>query len=448
MKTLLIIILLITNLTWGDEIDFREMSINNPNTLFIDKKNLIKKINDNAIDIFNNYSSKYLNEAKFSQWGCRYHEVNIEDMRQLYLEEVSRDNYFYFLEMLGSFPIHYWCETTLRSSDSAKGFSNIYFWPKQKNRRVKKLISFYEDLVEQSWLLKLPKPSNDDQIAYELGVFIVSILFTYTLVEDDLKSDTQQAFKEHIKEIIKKYEYATNESLVGPNSVNSNHGFYFYNLKLASSIILNDNEMFRNSIRQFFSAIKNNSSESGIFKLDGKRGECALSYNYHGLNPVMAFLWNLKLQGYDLFHSKITNNHNIGEIIDSIYEASIDTNLFYAHQKKYGLTKDKFSRESCWIQDISKEESILRKDKNGMMRLQTDAGWIRIYESVFGKKKAERFKNIDAGFWAHHGKYPNTNAYIMSDIFQIGPNLSLGGISYIIYQDSFPEVDYQTVLTQ
>ncbi len=83
-----------------------------------------------------------------------------------------------------------------------------------------------------------------------------------------------------------------------------------------------------------------------------------------------------------------------------------------------------------------------------MMRTQSDSGWISIYEAIFGKQKAERFKNIEAGWWFNTEKYPSTNSYLMKDLSQVDSNLSIGGIAYIIYQDNFPKIEYETVTYQ
>ena len=460
MKTLLALLLLIPSLCFSNNINYKDWIIKKPNLLFIDKDQLIEKINNNAKTIFDNYSNKFIEESGKTQWGCRYSKYDVQDVTKLSLNQINKNNYFNYIELIGAFPIHYWCETVLRTSKSVSNSKSIYRADEWKKDREEKLKSFYNDLVKNEWLLNLPKPPNDDQIAYEIGVYLTSVLFTYTLIEEDLPKELQKNFKSQIDKLIRKYDYAQNESRVGELSVNSNHGFYYFNFKMAASIILNDNKMFQDSIKHFLKAMKANSTETGLFKLDSQRGECALHYNYHGLQPVMSMLWNLKLQGYDLFQVKLTDNHTIGQIIESVYEASMDTNLFFDHQKKYekeferkyGNQKTEERRknlyQSCWVNDIDDEQAKRRIDTNGMMRTQSDSGWISIYEATFGKQKAERFQNIEAGWWWNTEKYATTNAYSMKDVSQIDSNLSIGGISYIIYQDNFPTIDYETIVFQ
>lgn len=460
MKTLLAILLLIPSLCFSNNINYKDWIIKKPNLLFIDKDQLTKKINNNAKTIFDNYSNKFIEESGKTQWGCRYNKYNVYDVTQLSLSPIDENNYWHYIEHIGAFPIHYWCETVLRTSKSISNSKSIYRSDEWKNDRDEKLKSFYNDLVKNKWLLNLPKPSNDDQIAYEIGVYLTSVLFTYTLIEEDLPKDLQKNFESQINKLIQKYDYAQNESIVGELSVNSNHGFYYFNFKMAASIILNDNKMFQDSISYFLKAMKANTTETGLFKLDSQRGECALHYNYHGLQPVMSMLWNLKLQSYDLFQVKLTDNHTIEQIIEAVYLASIDTNLFFDHQKKYekefekkyGNQKTEERKmnyyQSCWVKDINKEQAAKRIDDNGMMRPQSDSGWISIYEAIFGKQKAERFKNIEAGWWWNTEKYPSTNSYLMKDLSQVDSNLSIGGIAYIIYQDNFPKIEYETVTYQ
>ena len=126
MKTLLALLLLIPSLCFSNNINYKDWVIKNPNLLFIDKDQLTEKINNNAKTIFDNYSNKFIEESGKTQWGCRYSKYDFQDVTKLSLNQINKNNYFNYIELIGAFPIHYWCETVLRTSKSVSNSKSIY----------------------------------------------------------------------------------------------------------------------------------------------------------------------------------------------------------------------------------------------------------------------------------------------------------------------------------
>ena len=72
--------------------------------------------------------------------------------------------------------------------------------------------------------------------------------------------------------------------------------------------------------------MKVNKTDTGLFKFDSRRGECALHYNLHVLSPLMSTLWNLNLQNIEVKNTRINGSHTIDEIVSVILDA-VNTQL-------------------------------------------------------------------------------------------------------------------------
>ena len=111
------------------------------------------------------------------------------------------------------------------------------------------------------------------------------------------------------------------------------------------SIVTNDLEMYNESVSFFYKQMRENKTDTGLFKFDSKRGECALHYNLHVLSPLMSTLWNLDLQNIDIQNTKLNGSNTIEEIVRIVIDAVNDPRIAIKQNKKLGYTEA--ARKTC-----------------------------------------------------------------------------------------------------
>ena len=214
----------------------------------------------------------------------------------------------------------------------------------EKANNLKKSIKkFYSKLVKTNYLLGFHKDENDSDHAYATSISVIPTLFVYSHMKSSFDKNEIKQIDEMFKKLVKKNEYMFSKK-VGVSKYN-NHAYYNNNLRLMVSIVTNDLEMYNKSISFFYNQMRENKTDTGLFKFDSKRGECALHYNLHVLSPLMSTLWNLDLQNIDIKNTKLNGSHTIDEIVSIVIDAVNDPRIVIKQNKKLGYTEA--ARKTC-----------------------------------------------------------------------------------------------------
>jgi len=181
----------------------------------------------------------------------------------------------------------------------------------------------------------------------------------------------------------KKNRYTFNPSQVGDGSTYNNHGMYTNNYRLLVSILFNEKKMFNESINFFLEQMKYNETETGLFKIDSKRGACALHYNLHNLSPLMSILWNLNLQGIDLSKKNLNSKDSISDIVSVIIDSVEDPKLVIEQNKKLGYSSP-YSLISCynWMSDEEKNKYVIKFNNEDLVMPYASSYWINIFMAL------------------------------------------------------------------
>ena len=116
------------------------------------------------------------------------------------------------------------------------------------SKKIDNLKNYFLELDRSKFFEKLPTPQDEIKVAYEIGKFLPSLLFTYSLIRNEFSKDEIMTLESMFKKIISRYQYVWNPSL-SENSRNDNKGLFFNNYTMLTSIILNDEKMFNSSIK-------------------------------------------------------------------------------------------------------------------------------------------------------------------------------------------------------
>jgi len=372
MKSLLVLLILIPTLSWGltfkngkqisesekvlitSDVEVKNKNllytISKPGIVYIEKKYFIENLIKNS-----NHIKCYYKALIFPKI-----DIKVQDQHSFTAHDV--------IESIGRNMLERWCHDQISNSKILNPIEN-------NNLKLKE---YFLELENSKYLLKFPRPLDDIQFAYEIGRFLPSLLFTYSLMRDEFTEAEKQKIDKMFKDLVNKYQYVWNIS----NSGKANKGLYFNNFSLLTAIIINDEKLFNQSIKKFIQIMKFNTTETGFMKKDGKRGECGLSYNLHALTPIMSTLWNLKLQGVDLTKEKLSHNHNMDEIVFAILDIANNPQKLKDFQKKYGLSKSIGSQKSCyqWM-NISEFETYYNKEFDIIMPFH-GSGWFYAYKAL------------------------------------------------------------------
>ena len=414
MKLLLVLLILIPTLSWGltfkdgkqvDEKNLNEVKLNDkdiknsntptiskPGLIFISKKDFIENLIQNSSKIF-----------------CQKRRLVLPDFKIKRQDEYSNSAHE-ILESMGEYAVERWCYEQITNFNSQSA--------KKNNETINQdLKDYFIELERTGYLLKLPRPNDNIQIAYEIGRFLPSLLFTYSLMKDDFTIEEQDKINKMFKKIVNNYNYVWNITHQGQ----ANKGLYFNNYSLLTAIIINDEKLFNQSIKKFKSIMKFNSSETGFMKKDGKRGKCGLSYNLHGLTPIMSTLWNLKIQGIDLTQEKLSDNHTMDEIVFAILDVANNPEKLKEFQKKYGLSSIS-AQKSCygWM-NKSQFQIFYNKELDVIMPFSS-SGWIYVYEALSSNPE----KNLKLFYQVGNLKYNIDTKY--------GDQNTIGVLPIAIYQ--------------
>ena len=266
----------------------------------------------------------------------------------------------------------------------------------------KELLDFYIWLANSGYLLGWHKDANDSDHAYATSISLVPTIFIYAQMKKYFSKDEQNLIEKMFLKLVKKNEYALQPSLVGEHTSYNNQGFYTNNVRLLISIVVGDNKMYNSSITYFLKQMKLNKTNSGLFKFDSIRGECALHYNLHGLSPIMSTLWNLNLQGLNLLDTKINGSHTIDEIISVIIDATEDPSIVINENKKQGYSQS--GRLTCGT------GTKTVKIGNYEIRLPYESTlWFAPYFSISGNEKnREKFQNSYLSIYYYYSGHPDT----------------------------------------
>lgn len=436
MRPLLVLLILIPTLSWGltfkngkqvDEKNLNEVKLNNidvknsnianiskPGLIFISKNDFIENLIQN--------SNKIL---------CHKRRLALPNFKIKRQDEYTNSAHD-ILYGMGEDAVVRWCYEQITNFKSQSSKINdetinqgllddlnlvtqkILTPPVDTSLNLKE---YFIELEKTEYLLKLPRPNDDIQFAYEIGRFLPSLLFTYSLMKDDFTKEEQDKINKMFKKIVNNYSYVWNITHLGK----ANKGLYFNNYSLLTAIVINDEKLFNQSIKKFKSIMKYNSSETGFMKKDGKRGECGLVYNLHGLAPIMSTLWNLRIQGIDLTQEKLSNNHSMDEIVFAILDVANNPEKLKEFQKKYGLSSNG-SQKSCY-QWMSKTIFDIHYNKELDVIMPFSAsGWIYVYKALSSNPE----ENLELFYKVKYLKY---NIDIKS-----GDQNAIGVLPIAIYQ--------------
>ena len=214
---------------------------------------------------------------------------------------------------------------------------------KKASTLKKDIKKFYSKLVKTNYLLGFHKDEDDSDHAYATSISVIPTLFVYSHMRSSFDKNEIKQIDEMFKKLVKKNEYMFSNK-TGVSRYN-NHAYYNNNLRLMVSIVTNDLEMYNESISFFYKQMRENKTDTGLFKFDSKRGECALHYNLHVLSPLMSTLWNLDLQNIDIQNTKLNGSHTIDEIVSIVIDAVNDPRIVIKQNKKLGYTEA--ARKTC-----------------------------------------------------------------------------------------------------
>ena len=329
MKKVLLLLFLLPNFTWA-----KDLAIYNPETIFISQENLLsflKKTEDHDKTCENERNVKYdLVDLKANK-NLRGHLIG-EDIR-LKLNPILKTYCNFLISKLD--------ENTEKTIKLNLEIKNFFF-----------------KLLETNYLLDFNKDYNDSDHGYATSISVVPVLFVYSHIRHSLNKDEIIKIDEMFKKLVKKNDYVLTKK-TGESRYN-NHGFYVNNLRLLVSIVTSDLDMYNDSISYFYKKMKVNKTDTGLFKFDSRRGECALHYNLHVLSPLMSTLWNLNLQNIDVKNTKLNGSHTIDEIVSIVIDAVNDPIIMIKQNKKLGYNEP--GRRTCnpRAETISFEDDEIR----------------------------------------------------------------------------------------
>lgn len=287
------------------------------------------------------------------------------------------------------------------------------------------LKNYFLELESSNFFDKLPFNSDDSGVPYELGRFIPSLLFTYSIIKNDFTLVEQEKILIMFKKMILRNKYIWIDQQVGPNASNNNQGLYFTNLALLTAILLGDDALFNSSIKKFKSIMHYNTSESGFMKIDGKRHQCSLHYNLHGLVPTLSILWNLKIQGYDLTKDKLTKNHNIDEIVSAILNIALNPKELKDFHKKYGLSRGPAGKSCMGWMSKKEIDQFYNKEINIIMPYHS-SGWIYLYD-----KLSDNQNNIESFY---KSEFLTSEFSLNRNPPGLGDNNAIGALPHLIFK--------------
>ncbi len=258
----------------------------------------------------------------------------------------------------------------------------------ESNKIKKEIINILLELADSKYLLNFPKDSRDTDHAYTTSFSVVPILFVYSQLKEYIKMNEIETIERMFKDLVKKNEYAFSSNHVG-ESTYGNHGFYANNLRLLTSIVINDSKTFNKSINFFLKNMKLNKTQSGLFKIESRRGECSLHYNLHILSAIMSTLWNLNIQSVNLINDKLTGAHNLNEIVEVIIDSVADPTIVIKENKRVGYNQS--GRKTC----SSSPEDIIKFGNNVIWLTNLSSMWFGPYYSMSNNKENKK-KFIDS----------------------------------------------------
>ena len=96
------------------------------------------------------------------------------------------------------------------------------------SNKIDNLKNYFLELDRSKFFEKLPTPQDEIQVAYEIGKFLPSLLFTYSLIKNEFSKDEVKSLESMFKNIVRRYQYVWSPSL-SENSRNDNKGLFFNN---------------------------------------------------------------------------------------------------------------------------------------------------------------------------------------------------------------------------
>ena len=314
MIRLLVLLSLLPNFTWA-----KDLAISNPETIFITQESLLSNL------------KKTENHNK----TCENEKIVKYDLVDLKANKSLRGH------LIGE-------EIRLKLNPILKTYCNFLISKLNENtEKTSKLNleikNFFFKLVDTNYLLGFNKDYDDSDHGYATSISVVPILFVYSHIRRSLNKDEIIKIDEMFKKLVKKNDYVLTKK-TGESRYN-NHGFYVNNLRLLVSIVTSDLDMYNDSISYFYKKMKVNKTDTGLFKFDSRRGECALHYNLHVLSPLMSTLWNLNLQNIEVKNTRINGSHTIDEIVSVILDAVNDPIIMIKQNKKLGYNEP--GRRTC-----------------------------------------------------------------------------------------------------
>lgn len=276
------------------------------------------------------------------------------------------------------------------------------------------------DIINKGGLKNMPNPGDNDDFPYSYSINLVPILLYYSFSQELFNTQEREIVRNWLESLTLKYDNIFDR----PN----NHRLYYLNYLLAHSIVFNDERLFNHSIKLFKSTMNEEWTKEGLLKTESERGSCALHYNYHSLNPIFGFIFNAKMQGLDLFSEPISKDFTIRDIVDSIYKATLNTDML----KKYSKTNR--AGDTC-LDNKGFSHTNSRNPEYIYTNLSSHQNaWLLFYESQYGHEAIERYKLLElperSGF----------QMYATAKLVNGFSNSSLGGIPCLFFLEDNPMI--------
>ena len=276
------------------------------------------------------------------------------------------------------------------------------------------------DIINKGGLKNMPNPGDNDDFPYSYSINLVPILLYYSFSQELFNAQEREIVRKWLESLTLRYENIFDR----PN----NHRLYYLNYLLAHSIVFNDEKLFNHSIKLFKSTMNEEWTKEGLLKSESQRGSCALHYNYHALNPIFGFIFNAKMQGLDLFSEPISKDFTISDIVDSIYKATLNTDVL----KKYSKTNnagDTCSGSKGFSDSKSQNPDYIYTDLDSHQN-----AWLLFYENQYGHEAIERYKLLElpesSGF----------QMYATGRLINGYSNSSLGAIPCLFFLEDNPMI--------
>lgn len=369
MRVLIITILLIHTLAWGEN-----YKIKKPGLIFISQEEIIKNI-DQSNDL-----NGICNLEKYASYDLIGNQSDY-DLRGAYIGDRIRQQFNPLLKIQ--------CEYIIANLNDDNDIQEL---SKQK------IILAFTNLIKTNYLLNFHKDVNNSDHAYATSHSVIPIMFIYSLNKQNFSGQQQKQIENMFLELIKKNEYAFSENIVG-EATYTNHGLYINNTRLLYSILVNDQNMYDKSVKFFKLLMKKNETKSGLFKLDSKRGECALHYNLHNLTPLMSTLWNLKLQGLNFLNDKLNGSHTLDEIVSIIIKSVEEPSIVINENKIQGYNQS--GRKTC-----SSDTEVVKVGNYEIRMPYESTMWFSPYYSLSGNK--QNYENFSKSMLSNKYFYDGT----------------------------------------